>query len=93
MNSVPNNDLEQCPKSKTGLGAQGAHPTDPGCVHTAPRPAVSWRALALCRGRAPVVSWLCQRCVAACKCALARRVAAPLDHDSIYCIATHSPNS
>ena len=38
VNSVPNSDSEQCTESKLGWVHKGAHLTDPGCAHGAPRP-------------------------------------------------------
>ena len=66
MNSDPNSYSKQCPESKTGLGAQGAHPKDPGCARTSPRPCAQHRVVvhrAPCHGRVVVVSQaMLQRC-------------------------------
>ena len=53
MNSVPNSDSEQCTESKTGLGAQGAHPEPRLRAHaacTAPRPVCLLSLLCACSG-------------------------------------------
>ena len=89
MNSVSNSDSETVHLVQNWVGCIGAHPTDHGYAHGAPKPrahcVVLWRVVYRVAGPAPAVSQVCRAPAQRCR-GLSRDTPSG---QAACCVATH----